>query len=295
MPYCYRNIDGDLLYFVHRDNGVFATEFGPLRYEPGDYVLLLKRDQLMPEDADGLLLVVETPQPIRLYEHEQVGRHTPIDPTVLQVPDVADYGGPTQDEWELRIKHAGAHTSIFYRNNPMDVVGWKGDLFPFKLNVRDIRPIISDRIHLPPSAFGVILAHADDDPKGRRSGGFSFTPQGVLHGADEALPRRISDPAHTGDAADAHRHRRRHLSAAERIARVRANDGVIPRPFPERGRPAPTSPPTAGTRHSRTLGRVPQLSFAATAPVQRRAFRARLGQLGLSSPALARRKRLGNA
>ena len=36
MPYCYRNIDGDLLYFVHRGSGVFATEFGPLRYEPGD-------------------------------------------------------------------------------------------------------------------------------------------------------------------------------------------------------------------------------------------------------------------
>ena len=42
MPYCYRNIDGDLLYFVHRGSGVFATEFGPLRYEPGDYVLLPK-------------------------------------------------------------------------------------------------------------------------------------------------------------------------------------------------------------------------------------------------------------
>src|SRR5262249_42458245 len=36
MPYCYRNIDGDLLYFVHRGTGIFATEFGPLHYEPDD-------------------------------------------------------------------------------------------------------------------------------------------------------------------------------------------------------------------------------------------------------------------
>jgi homogentisate 1,2-dioxygenase len=226
MPYCYRDIDGDLLYFVHRGNGVFATEFGPLQYEPGDYVLLPKGTtfRLMPEDADSLLLVVETPQPIRLCEHEQVGRHTPVDPTVLQVPDVADYGWPKQDEWELRIKHKGAHTSIFYRNNPMNVVGWKGDLFPFKLNVRDIRPIMSDRIHLAPSSWvtfegvgfvvlsflpqiavadlnaeelpsyhrnidmdEVMLTHADDDPGGRRPGGFAFTPQGVLHGATEAF------------------------------------------------------------------------------------------------------------
>ena len=96
MPYCYRNIDGDLLYFVHRGTGVFATEFGPLHYEPGDYVLLPKGTtfRLMPDEADSLLLVVEAPQPIRLCEHEQVGRHTPVDPTVLQVPDVADYGWP---------------------------------------------------------------------------------------------------------------------------------------------------------------------------------------------------------
>ena len=226
MPYCYRNIDGDLLYFVHRGNGVFATEFGPLRYELGDYVLLPKGTtfRLMPDDMESLLLVVETPQPIRLCEHEQVGRHTPVDPTVLQVPDVADYGWPKQDEWELQIKHKGAHTSIFYRNNPMNVVGWKGDLFPFKLNVRDIRPIMSDRIHLAPSSWvtfeasgvvvlsflpqiavrdlnaeelpsyhrnidmdEVMLTHADDDPRGRRPGGFAFTPQGILHGATEAF------------------------------------------------------------------------------------------------------------
>jgi homogentisate 1,2-dioxygenase len=142
VPYCYRNIDGALRYFVHRGSGVFATEFGPLRCEPGDYVLLPKGTtfRLMPDDQDGLLLVVEAPQPIRLCEHEQVGRHTPVDPTVLHVPDIADYGWLRQDEWEIRIKHKGAYASIFYRNNPMNVVGWKGDLFPFKLNVRDIRP-----------------------------------------------------------------------------------------------------------------------------------------------------------
>jgi len=61
MPYCYRDMDGDLLYFVHRGTGVFATEFGPLRYEPGDYVLLPKgvTFRLMPETADSRLLVVK--------------------------------------------------------------------------------------------------------------------------------------------------------------------------------------------------------------------------------------------
>jgi homogentisate 1,2-dioxygenase len=224
MPYCYRDMEGDLLYFVHRGRGVFATEFGPIQYEPGDWVLLPKATTFrqLPEPGDSLLLVVESPQPIRLCEHEQVGRHTPIDPTMLDVPDVADYGRPKQDEYEVQMKHLGGYTSVFYRNDPMKIVGWKGDLFPFRLNVRHILPIMSDRIHVPPSSWvtfetpgfvvlsippqiavsdleaeelpsyhrnidmdEVMLSHADEDPSGRRPGSFRHTPQGILHGANE--------------------------------------------------------------------------------------------------------------
>src|SRR5580700_8550045 len=42
MPFCYRDVAGDLLYFVHRGSGTMATEFGPIAYEPGDYILLPK-------------------------------------------------------------------------------------------------------------------------------------------------------------------------------------------------------------------------------------------------------------
>ena len=52
MPFCYRDMVGDLLYFVHRGSGTFATEFGPIAYEPGDYVLLPKGTTFrqMPDD-----------------------------------------------------------------------------------------------------------------------------------------------------------------------------------------------------------------------------------------------------
>jgi homogentisate 1,2-dioxygenase len=226
MPYRFRNLDGDTLFFVHRGSGSFATEFGPIHYEPGDYVFLPKSTTYrhMPDGGDSLLLVVESPAPIRLTEHEQVGRHTPIDPTVLDVPDIVDYGWREEREYEVRIKAGGGHTSIFYRNDPLKVVGWKGDLFPYKFNVKSILPIMSNRIHLAPSSWAtfeaagfvvvsfvpqiavadldaeelpsyhrnidmdeVILSHANDDPGGRRPGGFSFTPQGILHGANEAF------------------------------------------------------------------------------------------------------------
>ena len=90
MPYAYRNTDGDLLYFVHRGTGRFVTEFGPLAYEPGDYVLIPKgiTFSLVPDAGDSHMLVVESPSPLSLTEHEQVGRHMPVDPTVLVLPEL---------------------------------------------------------------------------------------------------------------------------------------------------------------------------------------------------------------
>ena len=43
-------------------------------------------------------------------------------------------------------------SKVVYPFNPIDVVGWKGDLTVWKINMRDIRPIMSHRAHLPPSA-----------------------------------------------------------------------------------------------------------------------------------------------
>jgi homogentisate 1,2-dioxygenase len=108
---------------------------------------------IMPNTGESHMLVVESPAPLSLTEHKQVGRHMPVDPTVLVLPEVHDQRWPQRDEWELRVKHGGAHSSIFYRNNPLASVGWKGDLFPYKLNIRDIIPISSDRIHVAPSAW----------------------------------------------------------------------------------------------------------------------------------------------
>ncbi len=224
MPYAYRDLDGDLLYFVHKGRGIFATEFGRLAYEPGDYVLIPKSItfKLMPDAGDSHMIVVSSPAPLSLTEHKQTGRHMPVDPTILVLPEPCDFGFPPATEHELRVKHGGAYSSIFYRNNPLVSVGWKGDLFPFKLNIRDIIPISSDRIHIAPAAwctfeasgFAVItfvpqIAVADlnaeelpsyhrnvdndesvfvhhDMGGAREPGTLSLVPQGILHGANEA-------------------------------------------------------------------------------------------------------------
>ena len=149
-----------------------ATEFGRLAYEPGDYVLIPKSVtfSLMPDNVENHMLVVESPAPLELTEHKQTGRHMPVDPTVLVLPELCDYGFPRADEYELRVKHGGAHSSIFYRNNPLVSVGWKGDLFPYKLNIRDIIPISSDRIHIA-LELPAEPAVGDEQPGGMSSGG----------------------------------------------------------------------------------------------------------------------------
>ena len=147
-----------------------------------------------------------------------------IDPTMLDVPEPTDYGWPEESEYEVRIKAGGNETSIWYRNDPLKVVGWKGDLFPYRFNIKSILPIMSNRIHLAPSSWAtfesdgfvvvsfvpqiavadldaeelpsyhrnidmdeVILSHANDEPGGRRPGGFTFTPESFRQGLNEVL------------------------------------------------------------------------------------------------------------
>lgn len=159
MPYLMRNIDADSLYFVHRGTGVIATEFGPLAYEPGDIVLLQKgvTYRVLPDEPLAAI-IVESIDPIRMTEHQQVGRHAPFDPTVLTIPEITRYDWPAQDEWEIRYKHGDDYSRAFFADMPFDLVGWKGDCFPFKLNVRDVRPITSERLHLAPSAWSIFEA-----------------------------------------------------------------------------------------------------------------------------------------
>jgi len=178
MPWHYRNVDGDTLYFVHRGTGVFETEFGPLRYEPGDYVVLPKAVtwRLVPDDESGVFLVLETDDELTVPDYGLLGRNVVFDPTLLTIPEPQVIEADDREEWEIVIQHGGQHSSIFYPYHPCDVAGWKGDLFPFKFNLRDWNVILSDTIHLPPTvhqflgARGVIVCHFLPRPAEMRVG-----------------------------------------------------------------------------------------------------------------------------
>jgi len=62
-------------------------------------------------------------------------------------------------EWQVQVKRLGEISTVTYPYNPLDAVGWKGDLSPVRLNVRDIRPLMSHRYHLPPSAHSTFMGN----------------------------------------------------------------------------------------------------------------------------------------
>jgi len=160
MPWFFRNADADELYFVHRGEGTLETEFGPLAFGPGDYLVIPKgiTHRVVPATRDNYLLHIESRGEIGFYEHPSLGRHNPFDPDVIEVPEPKPHAGDGRPEYEVRVKRNGRTTGFFFGHHPLDVVGWKGDLFPFRFHNTDFRPVIADRNHVPPTAFGLFCA-----------------------------------------------------------------------------------------------------------------------------------------
>jgi homogentisate 1,2-dioxygenase len=151
-PFFSRNADGDELHFIHQGSGRYETDYGTLPYRTGDYVLLprgttFRQDVIEPT----MTLVMEARNAaFTLPERGILGRNAVVDPLIIEVPepDPHDEAG----EFEVVVKRDDQLTSVFYPFHPLDVVGWQGDLAPLRFNIAQIRPVSSERYHLPPSA-----------------------------------------------------------------------------------------------------------------------------------------------
>ena len=162
MDHLVRNSDGDELLFVHDGAGDLFCDWGRLPYRDGDYIVLPRGAmwRLEPAAPTLLLLAECTEGSYQLPDRGLVGAHAIFDPAVLEVPRIDDAFRAQQDERETRVavKRRGRLSVITYPFNPLDAVGWHGDLAPVRLNWRDIRPLMSHRYHLPPSAHTTFVA-----------------------------------------------------------------------------------------------------------------------------------------
>ena len=162
MPRLARNGDGDELLFVHRGRGEFFCDYGHLSVRPGDYLVLPRSTmwRIEPHEPMTLLMVEATNGSYQLPDKGLVGKTAIFDPAVLDVPriDEAFKDQQSETEWQVEIKRRGQLTTVTYPFNPLDAVGWHGDLAPVRLNMADIRPLMSHRVHLPPSAHTTFVA-----------------------------------------------------------------------------------------------------------------------------------------
>jgi homogentisate 1,2-dioxygenase len=113
-------------------------------------------------DPLAALLIEASNSSYSLPEKGLVGPHAIFDPAMLDVPRIDSAFREQQSDstsWSVRVKRRGALSIVTYPFNPLDAVGWHGDLCVVRINVRDIRPLMSHRYHLPPSAHTTFVGN----------------------------------------------------------------------------------------------------------------------------------------
>lgn len=162
MDHLVRNADGDELVFFHEGAGDLFCDFGHVSFTEGDYIYLPRGTmwRIEARSTFSALLIEATNDSYGLPERGLVGPHAVFDPGMLQTPHIDDAFRAQQDdkEWRVAIKRGRDISTVIYPYNPLDAVGWQGNLVPVKLNWRDIRPIMSHRYHIPPSAHTTFLS-----------------------------------------------------------------------------------------------------------------------------------------
>jgi homogentisate 1,2-dioxygenase len=168
MPALARNADGDDLLFVHEGSANLHCDFGRLEIEAGDYVMIPRGTmwRLEPNSPLALLMIEARNSSYLLPDKGLLGPHAIFDPAMLDTPriDAAFRAQQQRDRqsdttpWRIEVKRRDAISTLTYPFNPLDAAGWHGDLCVVRINVRDIRPVMSHRYHLPPSAHTTFLA-----------------------------------------------------------------------------------------------------------------------------------------
>ncbi|MGM9924436.1 MAG: homogentisate 1,2-dioxygenase [Bacillus sp. (in: firmicutes)] len=164
MDYYYRNSDGDELLFVHYGTGKVESMFGTIHYEPGDYIVIPVGTiyRVVPNNEETKLLVIETTSWIttpKRYrnEHGQLLEHSPFCERDIFGPEKLETFSE-KGSFEVRTKSRGFLHSHFLSHHPLNVEGWDGYLYPWKINIRDFEPI-TGRIHMPPPIHQMFEGH----------------------------------------------------------------------------------------------------------------------------------------
>lgn len=160
-----RNVDGDTLYFCHKGAGEVLTEFGLLKYKTGSYINMPKgaTHSVVPSEETNFLVIESKTSFYREPDRGMVGKNAFYDLEALGKPDLDGLHSRMKqlgaNILHIDVKRANEKTSFTYTENVFDTVGWKGDFFPFTLHIDDLMPMMSHRVHLPPSTHTTFVAN----------------------------------------------------------------------------------------------------------------------------------------
>ena len=161
----FRDADGDLLLFCHTGAGVVLTEYGLLRFKTGTYINIPKslHHSFIFEEKTQFIVIESLNSLYREPDRGMVGRNA--------FYDSASFGKPNLEELHaykkthnivsknIFVKRLEVVTHFSYDSCVYDTVSWKGDLYPFTLHIDDMMPMMSHRVHLPPSAHTTFVAN----------------------------------------------------------------------------------------------------------------------------------------
>ncbi|HEV8642477.1 MAG TPA: homogentisate 1,2-dioxygenase, partial [Methylomirabilota bacterium] len=153
MDYFFEHHSATLVVFVHEGGGTLETTFGPIAYGKGDFLIVPKgvthRFELAPglqyywvyESFAGDPEKAEAPATGRFITHSRSDYRFPR--TLATVNE--------RGRFEIVSKVETVYTRRVHPTHPFDVIGWRGDYLPYKFAVEDVRPLVADRSHVPPS------------------------------------------------------------------------------------------------------------------------------------------------
>jgi homogentisate 1,2-dioxygenase len=156
MSYYYKQAQGDDTLFIHDGTGILESQFGNLRYGPGDYLVIPTGViwRFVPDEGVAQrVLYIESfghidPPKRYLNNYGQFLEHSPYCERDIRPPDhLVTYD--ERGEYHVHVKARGAITRFTYTHHPLDVVGWDGHLWPYAFNIADFEPI-TGRVHQPP-------------------------------------------------------------------------------------------------------------------------------------------------
>lgn len=157
-----RNADGDTLLFFHEGEADLYCDFGHLKVNEGDYVVIPRGTMWRFENSTqiNVLIIEASNASFGLPDKGILGHHAIFDPALLDVPDINDKfrAQLSESEHQVIVKKRNQLSTITYPFNPLDVTGWHGDLSVVRINWRDLRPIMSHRFHLPPSVHTTFMS-----------------------------------------------------------------------------------------------------------------------------------------